>query len=378
MSDRHIVIVCALSLLVACGGDKPPAGSPLPADGGPGADTRAADSTAPPSGDTLAFSDMAPMPDTQPAADGSPPPAADAQPAADASPAADATPAADSGGTPASKGCNGQVPATRDYTLTITHGGIARTALVHLPPSYDGKKPMPMVFNNHGNLHSAPLQADMSQLDARADTRGVITVAPQGTGGLFSGWNVGKSPIGQLYTNVDDVGFFGALIDEMQRTRCIDSKRVYCTGFSLGGSMCYRLACDLADRITAFASVSGPDGTQSCAPARRVPLLHIHGTADNFAGYNSDGNLNKGVLGYVPEHAKRVGCSASKSVSLTKGAVVCYQFGGCPAGVEVGHCDVNGFGHSWPGGKGWLLSGPVNQDIDASSMILDFFLKYSL
>jgi polyhydroxybutyrate depolymerase len=277
--------------------------------------------------------------------------------------------------------CTGySAPTKRDYTLTIKHGGLKRTAVVHIPPGYDGTKPVALVFNNHGNMHYASMQAKMSHLNEFADKRNVVTVAPQGTGGLATGWNVGKSPMGYVYDKVDDVGFFKAMLDELDKTICLDKRQVYCTGFSLGGSMCYRLSCDEADKFAAIASVSGPDGTVTCKPSRPVPLLHIHGTADSFAGYKPDknGGIYKGAEFYVSNHAKRSGCSNKTKVTFTKGKVTCKTYEGCKDNVEVTLCTVEGGGHTWPGGDGWLLGGTVNKDIKASEMILDFFAKYTL
>jgi polyhydroxybutyrate depolymerase len=270
------------------------------------------------------------------------------------------------------------LPASRDFTLSLDHGGLKRSALVHIPASYDGKTPVGLVFNNHGNMCSAQMQAQMTHLADAADKRGLITVTPQGTGGLTAGWSSGASPLGYLYEKVDDVGFFAAMIEELAKRVCLDRARVYCAGFSLGGSMCYRLSCDLADRIRAIASVAGPDGTTSCKPARALPLLHVHGTADSFASYKGDGadKPNKGAEWTVANHAARCGCQATPTPGLVKGKVSCKTYGGCKDGAEATLCTVEGGGHTWPGGEPWLLGGTVNKDVSATEMILDFFDRY--
>lgn len=282
---------------------------------------------------------------------------------------------------PPAPSCTKAVPSQRDYTLTLTFGGLTRTALVHVPPAYDGTKPVALAFNNHGSMCLASFQQTMSHFDSWADKANAITVTPQGTGGLLAGWNVGTSPQAFVYQNVDDVGFFQALIAKLQQDFCIDPKRVYCAGFSLGGSMCYRLSCE-PDQIAAIASVSGPDGTITCNPTRAVPLLHFHGTADVFASYQADFSNpsvpNKGAQGTVAAHAQRSGCSPHTTITLTKGQVSCKTYDQCPGGAEATLCTVTGGGHSWPGGDGWLLGGVVNQDVNASQMIFDFFAKHPL
>jgi polyhydroxybutyrate depolymerase len=346
---------CTLALLLSC-----TVGPTLVACGGTG--PLATDNTAPPSSST------------DPGSSGQPPRSSTpTQP----TPPSQSTPPGTSSGT-----CDKQPPAKLAYKLTIQHGGRSRTALIHVPPGYTGKTAVPLAFNNHGSMCTADFQRRMSHLDEWADKRGVITVTPQGTGGLIPGWNVGNSPQAYIYDKVDDVGFFKALIARLEQDLCIDDRRIYCAGFSLGGSMCYRLSCDMADKIAAIASVSGPDGTKTCTPSRAVPLLHIHGTSDGFASYKADYSdkscPNHGAEGCVMRHAKRTGCSPTTKVTFTKGKVSCKTYQGCPQNGEATLCTVTGGGHTWPGGEGWILGGPVNKDIVASRMILDFFSKYRL
>jgi polyhydroxybutyrate depolymerase len=278
--------------------------------------------------------------------------------------------------------CTGfTTPPRRDYTVMLAahDDQPERTALVHVPPGYDARTPAPLVLNLHGNLMTAELQEMMTHMNPAADARGVVTVHPQGTGDLLSGWNAGRSPLGDLYSAIDDVGFLRSLIDQVSTDLCIDRQRVYCAGFSLGGSMCYRLGCELADHVAALASVSGPDGTETCNPSRATALLHIHGTADTFAPYNggSDPNdPNRGAPTYVAAWAMRDGCASTPQNTLMQGAVSCQTYSECRDGADVTLCTVTGGGHTWPGGEGWPFGGVVNQDIQATPMILDFFARF--
>ena len=56
--------------------------------------------------------------------------------------------------------------------------------------------------------------------------------------------------------NVDDVAFARALVAQVSTTACIDPKRVYATGFSMGGGMAHYLACHAADVFAAVAPAS--------------------------------------------------------------------------------------------------------------------------
>ena len=59
----------------------------------------------------------------------------------------------------------------------------------------------------------------------------------------------------RISNNVDDVGFFAALIGKLTAEGGADPRRVYVTGISNGGLMTHRLGCELADKITAIAPV---------------------------------------------------------------------------------------------------------------------------
>jgi polyhydroxybutyrate depolymerase len=233
---------------------------------------------------------------------------------------------------------------------------------------------------------SASAQQKMSRLDEEADARGAIVVYPEGTGGAYAGWNAGPSPLGHLYKDVDDVAFIAALLDRLAKSLCVDPKRVLCTGFSLGGSMCYRIACELSERVAAIAPVAGPDVAPACSPKRALPLLAFWGTADGFAAYAGDPGTqpnNKGAVKTVGDYAKRAGCEAASKPTTSKGAVSCETWGGCKDGAEATLCTVKGGGHTWPGGEPWALfgglvtGGAINKDVSASLLILDFFYKHA-
>jgi len=51
--------------------------------------------------------------------------------------------------------------------------------------------------------------------------------------------------------------------------------------------MAYKLASELSDRIAAIAPVGGPMGTETCSPRRPVPVIHFHGTNDEFAPFKA-------------------------------------------------------------------------------------------
>src|ERR1035438_8717219 len=126
------------------------------------------------------------------------------------------------------------------HELALTVGQRERTYLLHLPPVYDGKRSLPLVIVLHGGGGNAPGAVRVTGCSANADKEGFVRGYPNGSGRLKNRmltWNSGNCCGYALDSDVDDAGFIRALIDELEKTRAIDPKRVYATGMSNGGMM---------------------------------------------------------------------------------------------------------------------------------------------
>lgn len=166
----------------------------------------------------------------------------------------------------------------------------ARTYRVYVPTIYDASKPASMVLTLHGLGDNI---ANFSQIGMNniADTANIIVVVPQALPDVLAGaaWNSGAGYLG-YYPNatINDVGFLSALIDTVSANYAIDPNKVFSCGFSMGGFMTERLACELNDKVKAFASVAGTfgQGLPPCTPNRAVSVAHFHGTADTVVPYD--------------------------------------------------------------------------------------------
>ena len=107
-------------------------------------------------------------------------------------------------------------------------------------------------------------------------------------------------------------------------------------------------------------------------------MLHIHGTGDSMAHCHGGGKTSRGAHKSHVDDDQRAGCVGAPVVTMGKGAVGCQTFTTCTGGATATLCTVAGGGHTWPGGLPWFWGGALNKDIDASAMILDFFLKNPL
>lgn len=290
------------------------------------------------------------------------------------------------------------VPPAGDHTFTLRHDGIDRSYLVHIPPSYTGKQPVPVVLVFHGGGDDVYGQMKQSGLTMTSDREGFIAVFLQGTGKTIGGkvigtWNAGRCCGSARSDNADDVGFVSALLDKLEQEYNVDDDRIYATGISNGALFSYRLACELSDRIAAVAPVAGQDAFDNCHPSRPVSVIHFHGTADPAALYNGGhcGGRLPGDPGWscvsVPEFIDRWvtfnSCLPEPATTFQNGSASCRTFGNCAGGTEVVLCTMEGGGHTWPGGtylrddRWWKEAvGNLSTDISANDVMWDFFEKH--
>jgi polyhydroxybutyrate depolymerase len=257
--------------------------------------------------------------------------------------------------------------------------GINRSWIVYLPVGYTTGESLPLVLALHGYTQTGQNMMQFSGFNSVADTGDFVVVYPNG---VSNSWNVGFSG----GSTADDVGFLSALIDTLHQRYNIDLNRVYSTGFSNGGFMSYRLACELGIRIAAIAPVAGTmtDGSyNSCTPHRPLPVLHIHGTNDIVVSYNG-GFGNKSVDQVLAFWNSFNNCPATPVVEdlpdlVAEGSTVQrFTWAPCAESAEVMLLKVINGGHTWPGSVGTTGIGITNRDIVASSEIWNFVRRFSL
>ncbi|MBU6324544.1 MAG: T9SS type A sorting domain-containing protein [Bacteroidetes bacterium] len=269
---------------------------------------------------------------------------------------------------------------TAQSNESFSFGGQSRTYIRYIPKNYKLGMKLPLVFVLHGFTQNASSIMGYSGFNTLADSNNFFVVYANG---ISNAWNTNSGFPGG--STADDVGFIGAIIDTMQQRYGIDPKRVYSCGFSAGGFMSHRLACELGNRIAAIAAVSGTMSDaafKSCKPSRVIPVMQIHGTSDAVVSYGG-GISNISVDNTLKFWTGQNQCAAvSKTISLpdkvSEGSTVeRIEYAPCSAGTEVVHLKVNSGGHSWPGSSGSGL-GNTNMDISASSEIWKFFNRFTL
>jgi polyhydroxybutyrate depolymerase len=168
------------------------------------------------------------------------------------------------------------------HTITI-EGMQPRTYSLNVPSKYNSDTPVPLLFGFHGLGGSANSFREESQIDVFTNDANVISVFPNGygsTAGVANSWNAGSCCGLANIAQLDDVKLIAIIAKSIKERYNIDKKNVWAIGFSNGGMMSYRLACELSDQFTAIGVGAGALMTGTCSPPNPVSVIHIHGGLD--------------------------------------------------------------------------------------------------
>jgi polyhydroxybutyrate depolymerase len=155
------------------------------------------------------------------------------------------------------------------------------------------------------------------------------------------------------------------------------------------------LACELSNKIAAFASVSStmaaPLATQ-CQPKKPVPIITIDSPADKFVPWEG-GNMTRGEGGSILSVLQMVSfwrtnnhCFQQALVQPQQGAVEdgtsvsIVRYTGSHSRSDMIFAIIEGGGHAWPGGvqQPEILLGKTTQNLNATQFIWNFFKGHSL
>lgn len=276
-----------------------------------------------------------------------------------------------------------------DFNRTLSHNGLERTYVLHVPPDSQQSVPAGLVIALHGatgNADTLHLNTEIA-LNEKAGQKGYLAVYPDGTGDTVNRsfyWNAAHCCGSAWLQGVDDVGFIAALIDSLTAELNLDPARIFVTGFSNGGMMAYRLAAELSDKIAAIAPLAAAIGGRFQQdgelrvippPLNPVPTLIFHGLQDMEVPYYggtfaaANGRYDLPVNDAVDFWVQHNGCDPQPSTETTPSGeyiIDTYSPANANGGTVILYT-LRDIGHDWPFYIG---------ESTATDIILDFFASH--
>jgi poly(3-hydroxybutyrate) depolymerase len=270
-----------------------------------------------------------------------------------------------------SAGC-GKAPsiASNQYNngkpISIMAANMQRRYILSVPTNYDNKHAYRLVISFHqrdGNDMQNYSWQYYNLLPLANNT--TIFVAPNGqlNGAPCAGTiNMGEMNCGWPNPNNSDIALADAVVAQIEENFCVDTNRIFATGWSFGAAMSYETSCARPlgkpnGYIRGIAIYSG--STQitagSCPPGSPVAFYGSHGTNDPVLPYSQG-------LSIAQNYATANGCTWATPPQAT-GSHICTSLKNCMTGYPLEFCSFVG-GHtpfpdtgaspgSWGPGEAW-------------------------
>jgi len=264
----------------------------------------------------------------------------------------------------------------RVETGAMRVAGLERTWRAFVP---DAVRPgAPLVLVLHGGGDTGAGMAAGTRFDDAAARHGFVAVYPDAIGTRFNAGICCSSVRG-------DVAFVDRLLDRFARTgtrtRAERGRPVVAAGFSNGGFLAYRLACQRARRFTGVAAVAATELTVPCRPARPVSVLHLQARDETkvpfaggrWAGDPRAGRAHRGSPGAFALAARwraRNGCPRGRTATTRTPALATWHTTGCRGATQVRLVVPATGGHRWFGGR--PPYGAPDDAVDATEEVARF------
>ena len=241
---------------------------------------------------------------------------------------------------------------------SLSTDGTQREYRAYRPQGLKAAAPLVMVF--HGYTWTASRTESEFGWNALADAERFVVVYPEG---LNEGFNAGRCCGISSDTEVDDVGAALAILNDVATAVPLDTDRLYATGFSNGGAMTYRMACE-TDRFAAFGPVAG-GLVVDCKDAKPASILHVHGLADTQVPFEGDSDIwRTPTTELMAQWRKRDDCAKA---TTTDSGPTHLETSACASGREVNLLTIDGLDHAWP---------TKADGVDATSTLWEFFRRH--
>lgn len=256
------------------------------------------------------------------------------------------------------------------HARSLVADGIPRVFLLAEPAG----APTGIILSLHGSTSTAVAQSRLTGMQRLAETAGAVVAFPQAALPARRGFS---------WDHATDLRFLTLLVDDLRSAYPTPPDRVCVCGMSGGARMACHFAWTHSERVAAVGAVAGLRAADDPAPARAVPVLAFHGTADRINPYagGPDERWRESVVAAAHRWALANGHPAEPVETRASDGLTRMTFGTDGGPGEVTLWTVDGGGHTWPGSRGGLLMrlflGRTTGEIDATDEIWRFFVRHA-
>lgn len=302
-----------------------------------------------------------------------------------------------------------------DHLYTTIVDSKTRHFEVHVPPNYNGSKPIPVMMMMPGMGGSIEQLKHETGMNRAADERGFAVVYmealpkpfPGSYGQVMSnGWNLDHGALTDKNLTYDDLNYVRQVNNQLSRELRVDPAAKYIVGFSEGGGAAQYVAESMPSTFAGVGSVHGTRLASDPIPkwGNKTAFVTVLGDDDNMLpvsgghGYGEGGRPIKGfatiTLGRVSESlplsqktvwAQANGCGLPFVSDDSSERKTVYT---CP-GTRVTEIVRHGGMHAWDGlgqnpknqitktpDYGWPWIGMPNPAKDTTRDVVDAIMPY--
>jgi poly(3-hydroxybutyrate) depolymerase len=227
------------------------------------------------------------------------------------------------------------IPKSGTYTIASTGG--RGTYIISLPTSYNKDTPYQLVFGNHCLGGSAARVAAADNGDDLSGFYSIKTLADKDNiPGIYVALQ-GNSD--GTWTLPNDSKFWNDVLTLVETNLCVDTTRVFVTGFSFGAMFSYVLSLEYPEKIRAVAVYAPANYNMTQPTNRHIPVAYYQttGTTDGTCPWINNDAQKTGGKYCLLQHMQDNGCTSTASdIKLATGSThVVNEFTGCKSGYPV-------------------------------------------
>ena len=259
---------------------------------------------------------------------------------------------------------------------SIQHDGLTRDFVYYTPSNWNANQELPLLIVLHGLTQTGNGIMDITDFNTIAEDNNFIVCYPDGINNSFN------ANMNVTVSTADDLGFIESLFSYFEQNMNSDPLKRYLTGFSTGGFMCHKLACESSLCFAAIATVSGNMSDTvhtNCSPNNLTSVLHIHGTADPVVSYFGSPTSGVPVDTTMEKWRNYLGCNITPTITAMPNNNLFdlsyperYTYSSC-GDYSLELIRITGGGHQWPGIPTLVGGlGNINMDFYSPQIIWEF------